>query len=62
MKQLPAQFIIAPWQARAMSRLTWQAMMRGETDAWIEFFRMIEDGVAHQMIVENSVTYRHSNG
>lgn len=44
--------------ARALSRVTWQEMMRGDIGAWLTFFRMIEDGCALQMISENSVTYQ----
>jgi hypothetical protein len=32
-------------------------MMKGDVDAWVTFFRLIEVGSAVQVIRENSVTY-----
>jgi len=48
---------INPSQARALSRMTWDEMMKGNIGAWVTFFHMIEDGCAHQMIAENSAAY-----
>jgi len=44
-------------QSQRIAKLTWQAMMRSDVQAWWLFFRMIEDGCAKRMIAENSETY-----
>jgi hypothetical protein len=44
-------------ESQRIAKLTWQAMMQGDTRAWWLFFRMIEDGCSQRMIAENSETY-----
>lgn len=43
--------------AKALTRIMWQRMMKGDIQAWVTFFRLIEVGSATQVIRENSVTY-----